>query len=109
MQDLTDQERVRLLNIFVLTASYKLNIARVKSRVALGGHDVDAETIKKRYKKSLDNIGHLMDICDILHVYDNTNEKPVRIIRKHKDDVTVFPNENWDEEKTYKLIEISEY
>lgn len=51
--------------IFVLTASYKLNIARVKSRVALGGHDVDAETIKKRYKKSLDNIGHLMDICDI--------------------------------------------
>lgn len=44
-----------------------------------------------------------MEICDILHVYDNTY-KPVRIIRKHKNEISVFPNELWDEERILKLI-----
>jgi hypothetical protein len=44
-----------------------------------------------------------MKICDILHVYDNTVE-PVRIIRKHKNDVSIFPNELWDVEKILGLM-----
>ena len=40
---------------------------------------------------------------DILHVYDNT-EEPVRIIRKHKDDISIFPNELWTEEKILDLF-----
>ena len=45
-----------------------------------------------------------MELCDILHVYDNTVE-PVRIIRKHKEDVSIFPNEIWSEEDILELIE----
>lgn len=45
-----------------------------------------------------------MELCDILHVYDNTIE-PVRIVRKHKDDISVFPNEFWTEEDLIALIE----
>jgi len=45
-----------------------------------------------------------MEIWDILHVYDNTIE-PVRIIRKHKEDISIFPNGFWTEEKIIKLIE----
>lgn len=45
-----------------------------------------------------------MEICDILHVYDNTME-PERIIRKHKEDISVFPNEFWTEESIIELIE----
>ena len=45
-----------------------------------------------------------MNICDILHVYDNTLE-PVRIIRKHKEDISIFPNELWSEEKIFELLE----
>lgn len=45
-----------------------------------------------------------MEICDILHVYDNTFE-PIRIIRKHKEDISIFPNEFWAEERIFELIE----
>lgn len=90
--------------VFVLTIDPLVNVARVEARVASGGHNVDREKIIKRYYKSLDNIKRLMELCDILHVYDNTVE-PVRIIRKHKGDISIFPNELWSEEDIRKLIE----
>lgn len=40
----------------------------------------------------------------IIQKYDNTIE-PVRIIRKHKEEVSVFPNELWSEERIIQLIE----
>lgn len=89
--------------VFVLTADPELNVARVESRVLQGGHDVDKEKVKKRFYKSLANIKELMSLCDILHVYDNT-DAPYRIVRKHKDSITIFPNEYWDEEDIIALI-----
>ena len=44
-----------------------------------------------------------MDLCDILHVYDNSIE-PTRIVRKHKEDFSIFPNKLWSEEKLMELI-----
>lgn len=89
--------------VFVLTADPELNVARVESRVMQGGHDVDREKVKTRFYKSLANIKELMSLCDILHVYDNT-DTPYRIIRKHKDSITIFPNEYWDEGDIIALI-----
>lgn len=89
--------------IFVLTINPMINITRVETRVASGGHDVDREKIVKRYYKSLNNVKQLMELCDILHVYDNTIE-PVRIVRKHKEDISIFPNTLWSEEKIMELI-----
>ncbi|MGN1305129.1 MAG: zeta toxin family protein [Oscillospiraceae bacterium] len=89
--------------IFVLTVDPSVNVARVAARVALGGHDVDESKIRSRYEKSLANIKRLMEICDILHVYDNTVE-PVRIIRKHKDDISIFPNDLWSVDRILELI-----
>lgn len=37
-----------------------------------------------------------------MHVYDNT-ETPKRIIRKHKDDLSICPNEYWSEQDIFKL------
>lgn len=89
--------------IFVLTVNASVNVARVVARVAHGGHNVNEEKIRSRYEKSICNIKKLMEICDILHVYDNT-EEPVRIIRKHKDDIAIFPNSLWGEERILKLF-----
>ena len=69
----------------VLTIDPDVNVLRIESRVASGGHDVDSSKVVDRYYKSLGHIKELIDICDILHVYDNT-ETPKRIIRKHKDE-----------------------
>lgn len=91
--------------IFVLTVDPRLNVARVESRVASGGHSVEREKIIKRYHKSLGNIKRLIELCDILHVYDNTGEgKPVRIIRKRKEDISIFPNDLWGEEQILRLL-----
>ena len=87
-----------------MTVDPLINVARVEARVASGGHDVEKKKIIERYYKSLNNIKRLLDICDILHVYDNTLE-PVRIIRKHKEDISIFPNELWTEKKIFELFE----
>ena len=89
--------------IFVLTVDPRVNIARVQSRVAQGGHDVEKEKIISRYKKSLNNIKELLEIRDILHVYDNTL-KPFRIIRKHKEDISIFASDLWSEDRIISLM-----
>lgn len=99
----TKEEGYFIKCIFVLTSHPDININRVRTRVASGGHDVNENKIIERYYKSLENLKVLMELCDILHVYDNTIE-PVRIIRKHKDDITIFPNDLWTEEMILKLI-----
>ena len=92
--------------IFVLTVDPYVNVARVRARVADGGHSVEEEKIISRYYKSLSNIKLLLDeICDVMHVYDNTTAIPVRIIRKHKDDISIFPNRLWTEDKILSLMQ----
>lgn len=93
--------------IFVLTIDPNINYARILSRVEMGGHDVIKEKIYKRYYRSLANISELINLCDILHVYDNSSDENgfSRIIRKHKDDITIFPNSIWSKDEIIKLID----
>lgn len=90
--------------VFVLTVNPQINIARIESRVANGGHNVESSKVIDRYYKSINNIKELLEICDIMHVYDNT-EIPRRIIRKHKDELSIYPNEYWSENDIIKLLE----
>lgn len=93
-----------LKGVFVLTTNPVINLARIKSRVALGGHDVSSEKVVSRYWKSLAHINELLELCDILHVYDNSQKNPVRIIRKHKDELSIYPNKLWDRESIFDLM-----
>lgn len=89
---------------FLAYCQRKPECGQSQGKSSAGRTDVDPLKIKERYYKSLDNIKVLMELCDILHVYDNTNSKPVRIIRKHKEEVTVFPNEDWDEKALIHIL-----
>jgi len=40
-------------------------------------------------------IPRFLRVCDICHIYDNSDVEPVRIIRKHKKQLNIFPNERW--------------
>ena len=51
-----------------------------------------------------DDVVATTGICDIMHVYDNT-ETPKRIIRKHKDGLSIYPNEYWSEQDIIELME----
>ncbi len=65
---------------------------------------MNEKKIVSRYWKSLQNINTLLELCDILHVYDNSGDKPVRIIRKHKDQLSVFPNTLWSVDSILDLM-----
>ena len=61
-------------------------------------------SIRKPMILVIDGPKKLLEICDIMHVYDNT-EEPCRIIRKHKDDVSIFANALWSEDQILDLME----
>lgn len=88
---------------FILTCDPELNIARIRSRVQSGQHDVPADKVRSRYVKSLANIPEFLSLCDVCHIYDNTDE-PFRICRKHKKSLTVYGNEYWTEANIMNLI-----
>lgn len=94
--------------IYVLTSDYKINIARVSMRKSMGGHGVPGEKIKSRYYKARDLIPELVEICDIVHIYDNTTV-PFRIFKKRKDVHFHWENKYWNFSDIEKLTGISEY
>ncbi|MDH3348487.1 MAG: zeta toxin family protein [Desulfobulbaceae bacterium] len=60
---------------FVSTNSPEINIARVKARVSLGGHDVPESKILKRYKRSLDNLLPAMKLAYRTYMFDNSGKQ----------------------------------
>ena len=94
--------------IYVLTVNADINVARVSARQAIGGHGVPEDKIRSRYSKALALIPQLVEVCDILHVYDNTKE-PFRIFKKRKDIYFHWENKYWDFEKISDLTGINEY
>ena len=59
---------------FVGLRSPELHMARVRSRVARGGHDIPEEKIRERYDRSRINLIELMPGLTELRVYDNSFE-----------------------------------
>jgi predicted ABC-type ATPase len=55
-------------------ASPELHLARVRARVAAGGHDIPEVTIRERYPRALANLIGLMPIAAHIQVYDNSRE-----------------------------------
>lgn len=91
--------------IYMLTADSSINIMRVRARVAAGGHDVPTDKIVSRYHKALALIPELLELCDICHIYDNS-DVPFRIFKKRKDVYSYWENSFWSKDKIEKLTGI---
>ena len=63
----------RVYLYFIATDSPKLNIERVKQRVAIGGHDVPTDKIIARYSRCLDNLYEAMQIAYRAYIWDNSH------------------------------------
>jgi len=55
-------------------ATPELHLARVRARVARGGHDIPEAAIRRRFEHSRLNLIHLMPVLAALRVYDNSAE-----------------------------------
>ena len=60
--------------LYIGLASAELHIARVRSRVRAGGHDIPEADIRRRYEHSRLNLIHLLPRLASLRVYDNSAE-----------------------------------
>ncbi len=59
---------------YVGLASPEAHIARVRQRVAAGGHDIPDSTIRRRWRHSRLNLVQLLPALTELRVYDNSAE-----------------------------------
>lgn len=55
-------------------SSPELHIARVRARVAVGGHDIPEAKIRERFPATLEHLIALMPSLAQLHIYDNSTE-----------------------------------
>ena len=94
--------------IYVLTVNPDINVARVFMRQALGGHGVPEDKVRLRYNKALKLIPRLVAVCDILHMYDNTDE-PFRIFKKRKNVYYRWPNMFWSNKQIEELSGIRDF
>ena len=88
--------------IYVLTANPDINVVRVKLREKDGGHGVPEDKVRIRYERALKLIPELVDVCDILHIYDNT-DIPFRIFKKRKTEYFYWENKYWSKDRILAL------
>jgi predicted ABC-type ATPase len=89
--------------IYVLTCNADINVARVRSRVCEGGHDVPEEKIRSRYVKALKLLPQIIEICDKIFIYDNSI-KPSIIFKKDSNGSGYFPTDIWPLKKLKELL-----
>lgn len=52
-------------------------VARVAKRVRRGGHDVPEPDIRRRYARSIDNVGRYLSAVDRWQVWENSGTRPI--------------------------------
>jgi len=88
--------------VYVLTCNENINVARVKARHMAGGHNVPEDKIRIRYHRALTLIPRLVDVCDKILIYDNS-EKPALIFSKEEENILFYPNAFWSIEAIKRL------
>ncbi|MCL2785033.1 MAG: zeta toxin family protein [Propionibacteriaceae bacterium] len=91
-------------SVFVLTVNVSINVARVRGRVATGGHNVPEEKIRSRYERSLANLPALANLSDTIVVIDNTGDDPVQIYARDTSGFVLKPTLDWSEQQIRQLV-----
>jgi len=89
--------------VYVLTCDENINVARVRARVAHGGHDVPEDKIRSRYHRALALLPALIDVCDKILIYDNSIS-PTLIFKKENSIAERYPNVLWADDKLKTLL-----
>jgi predicted ABC-type ATPase len=77
----------RIALYFVTTSDPAINVARVRARVALGGHAVPEERIRARYEKVMGSVlPRVLPLTDKAYLFDNSGvESGMRLIAVYRD------------------------
>jgi len=84
---------------FLWIPSPELAIARIKDRVAEGGHDVPAEDVRRRFIRGVNNFRSYGALFDSWMLFDNSKVKPFLIAKKRNGHLEVV------NEELFKIIQ----
>ena len=71
----TTREKSYQIELFYVgIESADLALQRINERVQRGGHGVPEEDVRRRYSESLKNLHIVIPMCDIVQIYDNTED-----------------------------------
>ena len=80
--------RVRLIYVFLRNAD--INVARVRDRVANGGHDVPEASIRGRRERSFQQLSWFFEHADQVDIFDNSAAEPRLVVRKAEEKITIY-------------------
>ena len=66
--------------VYIGTESVEINLARIRNRVLAGGHDVPEGDVRRRYRRSLENLPIAIQRSDHAILFDNSTEDGYRLI-----------------------------
>jgi len=84
----------RLHLFFLWIPSSQLAIARIKDRVAQGGHYIPSKDVKRRFERSLVNFFNMYrPLIDTWLLFDNSEKKPKLIAKRGNSHIDVRNND----------------
>jgi predicted ABC-type ATPase len=66
--------------VYIGTENVEKNLARIRSRVLAGGHDVPKRDVRRRYRRSFENLPAAIERADHTILFDNSTEDGYRLI-----------------------------
>jgi predicted ABC-type ATPase len=66
--------------VYIGTENVGINLARIRNRVLAGGHDVPEEDVRRRYRRSFENLPIAIKRADHAVLFDNSTEEGYRLI-----------------------------
>jgi predicted ABC-type ATPase len=75
--------------VYVILDSPERSIERIKLRVAKGGHHVAEADVRKRYRRSLEQLRWFLDHADQAWIFDNSGARPTQVGEKAEGVITL--------------------
>ena len=92
--------------VFFWLRSPELAIKRVAMRVAAGGHDIERETIVRRYAQGLENLRNIyIPVCNYWLIIDNSDSKRLKVAEGGLS----YPIRIYNEKIYNKIMKLSNY
>ena len=95
---------------YVVIQEPRVNVRRVQTRAAKGGHDVPPDKIISRYGRSIALLPKAFEISDTARIWNNSFKEPLFLAEKTMDgEVRIYPQDppsKWDEENIRDLLGI---
>ena len=88
-----------IILIYVFLDDIELNIARIKNRVRLGGHDVPEADVVRRFRRSVKNFGAVARLVDFWELYYNGVDGSKQIANGSGDNVEILNDDLYEQFK----------